>query len=114
MAACDNELRVLSQRFDSAQGSQEDNSPERPSPLDGMLTPEVKGQVAALRPFALKCPKEDLPLVGELHRLKGQRYLTIARWEELPEGKAESMRLSAKLCCAKEVAIENGGRENNH
>lgn len=42
-------------------------------------------------------PAEALPVVGELLRQGGQRYLVVRRWEDLAQATQEGHRLGAKL-----------------
>lgn len=54
--------------------------------------------VPAASPPALAAPpSEDLPRVGALRSHRGQRLLSITRWEDLEIGEAEASRLKARL-----------------
>ncbi|MCA9706516.1 MAG: glycosyltransferase [Myxococcales bacterium] len=55
---------------------------------------------AVVKSVELEVPDEDLPEVGALRRLKGQRYLVLDAWEHLDRGEAEAERLGARLVAA--------------
>jgi hypothetical protein len=48
-------------------------------------------------PAGTQVPQEALPEVGELRSRKAERYLVIARWEDLDAGEQAAARLSARL-----------------
>ncbi len=48
-------------------------------------------------PAGTPVPQEALPEVGELRSRKAERYLVIARWEDLDAGEQVAARLSARL-----------------